>query len=166
MEQLAIFVNGRVFGGRKSGIEGIDLEFEREGVLYLVNIKSGPNRGNSSQVGQMKEQFRKAKQRFRTSGGSLHVECVNGCCYGKGVRDKGDYRKLCGQAFWEFISGMENLYIDLIVPLGHNARKWNDAYETKYEAVLSRMIADFRAKFCLPNGSIDWEKIVRYNSGK
>ncbi|HPK53898.1 MAG TPA: PmeII family type II restriction endonuclease, partial [Smithellaceae bacterium] len=36
-------------------------------------------------------------------------------CYGKDSNpDKGDYLKLCGQIFWEFISGDENLYTDII----------------------------------------------------
>jgi len=29
LEGLAIFVNGKVYGGRKSGINGIDLEFDK-----------------------------------------------------------------------------------------------------------------------------------------
>jgi hypothetical protein len=43
LEGLAIFVCGQVYGGRKSSAEGIDLEFERDGIHYLVSIKSGPN---------------------------------------------------------------------------------------------------------------------------
>src|ERR1700690_2087927 len=46
MEGLAIFINERVYHGRKSGILGIDLEFDLKGVRYIVTIKSGPNWGN------------------------------------------------------------------------------------------------------------------------
>jgi hypothetical protein len=42
LETLAIFVCEKVFGGRKSSAEGIDLEFKRDGVLYIVSVKSGP----------------------------------------------------------------------------------------------------------------------------
>ena len=31
---------------------GIDLEFDKDGVRYIVTIKSGPNWGNSSQIGK------------------------------------------------------------------------------------------------------------------
>ncbi|MFA6278440.1 MAG: PmeII family type II restriction endonuclease, partial [Pedobacter sp.] len=41
LEGLAIFINERVFGGRKSGIAGIDLEFDNDGIRYIVTIKSG-----------------------------------------------------------------------------------------------------------------------------
>lgn len=43
LEGLAIFVNTKVFGGWKSGIPGIDLEFDDNGKRYIVTIKSGPN---------------------------------------------------------------------------------------------------------------------------
>src|SRR5690606_25287164 len=54
LEGLAIYINSITYGGRKSANPGIDLEFERDGVLYLVTIKSGPNWGNSSQQNKMK----------------------------------------------------------------------------------------------------------------
>src|SRR5574341_449973 len=67
LESLAIFVCGKVFNGRKSSAEGIDLEFERDGVLYIVSVKSGPNWGNSSQIKRMADNFRKARRILRTS---------------------------------------------------------------------------------------------------
>lgn len=166
LERLAIFVNNKAFGGIKSGIEGIDLEFEREGVRYLVTIKSGPDWGNSSQIKKMEDHFKNAVKRLQTSGGKVRVECVNGCCYGNKSADKGTWKKLCGQDFWAFISGMENLYLDLIIPLGHSAKAWNDDYHRRYEEVLDRLIDDFKTKFCEEDGTIDWEKIVRFNSGR
>ena len=43
LEGLAIFINQKVYDGWKSGIKGIDLEFDNDEVRYIVNIKSGPN---------------------------------------------------------------------------------------------------------------------------
>jgi hypothetical protein len=42
LEGLAIFINAKVYEGKKSGITGIDLEFDNDGRRYIVNIKSGP----------------------------------------------------------------------------------------------------------------------------
>ena len=53
---------GRVFDGRKSSAEGIDLEFERDTIYYLVSIKSGPNWGNSGQIKKMVQNFAKARR--------------------------------------------------------------------------------------------------------
>ena len=47
LEGLAIFINQKVYNGWKSGIPGIDLEFDFNNRRYIVTIKSGPNWGNS-----------------------------------------------------------------------------------------------------------------------
>jgi len=167
MEGLAIFINGKVYEGKKSGIPGVDLEFDKDGIRYIVNIKSGPNWGNSSQIQKMLEYFRAAKKTLRTSGSKMIIEAINGCCYGTdNTPDKGEYQKLCGQRFWDFISGSENLYIDIIEPLGHRAKESNEEFTSEYHFLLNRVSAEFAAQFCFSNGQIDWERIVRLNSGK
>ena len=111
LEQLAIFINSKVFNGRKSSAEGIDLEFEKGLVKYIISIKSGPNWGNSSQIKKMKDNFKKAKRILGTNTSGIKVIAVNGCCYGKDdCPDKGYYLKLCGQRFWELISSDNELY--------------------------------------------------------
>ncbi|MGL4941975.1 MAG: PmeII family type II restriction endonuclease [Thermoguttaceae bacterium] len=170
IERLAIFINGLVFSGKKSGISGIDLEFDRDGVRYIVTIKSSPSWGNSAQVAKMKTDFATAKRTLRTSQtdkSKLVIEAVNGCCYGRDNNpDKGEYQKLCGERFWEFISGCPTLYLDIIEPLGHQARKRNDEFQAAYEKKLNVLTREFADDFCLADGAIDWDKIVKYNSGK
>ena len=167
LEGLAIFINAKVYGGKKSGITGIDLEFDDEGVRYLITIKSGPNWGNSSQIGKMKEDFVTAKRALHTSNSRMNVIAVNGCCYGKDRNpDKGDYFKYCGQAFWQLISGNEALYLDIIEPLGFEAKKNNNEYYELLASVINRFTWEFSAAFCKESGEIDWEKLVQFNSGK
>lgn len=62
LEGLAIYINEKVYGGKKSGILGIDLEFDKDGLRYIVNIKSGPHWGNSSQIAKMVSDFKTAKR--------------------------------------------------------------------------------------------------------
>ena len=100
LEGLAIFINGKVYGGWKSGIPGVDLEFDKDGKRFIVTIKSGPNWGNSSQIAKMKSDFKTAAKTLRTSNSGIQVVVVNGCCYGKTrISDQGDYFKYCGQPF-------------------------------------------------------------------
>jgi len=61
LEKLAIFVNQKVYNGQKSSAEGIDLEFIKEDVRYIVSIKSGPNWGNSGQIENLKNNFNPIK---------------------------------------------------------------------------------------------------------
>ena len=166
LELLAIFVNYQVYSGRKSAAEGIDLEFDKDGVTFIVSIKSGPNWGNSRQIAKMKDDFKKAQKILRTSNSKLHIVAVNGCCYGRDNNpDKGDYYKYCGQRFWEFISSSENLYTKIIQPLGNNAKKRNDEFYESYAQILNKFTIEFGNKFC-DNGNINWEKLVEFNSSK
>lgn len=165
LEGLAIFINGKVYDGRKSGIPNIDLEFDNNEIRNIVTIKSGPNWGNSSQIKKMIADFKTAKKTLRTSNSQLNIMAVNGCCYGRDNQpDKGDYFKLCGQKFWEFISGDANLYTELIEPLGHKAKERNDDFQKSYSQVINKFIKEFTTEFCDINGSIDWGKLVKLNS--
>jgi hypothetical protein len=165
LEGLAIFINEKVYSGKKSGIPGIDLEFDNEKVRYIVTIKSGPNWGNSSQIAKMIADFNTAKKTLRTSNSKLNINAVNGCCYGRDSKsDKGNYFKYCGQRFWEFVSGDTELFTKIIEPLGHKAKESNDDFILSYSQMINKFTREFAATFCLDNGSIDWEKLVRFNS--
>ncbi len=164
LEQLAIFVCKKVYGGEKSSTEGIDLEFTRDGIKYFVTIKSGPNWGNSGQITKMVEQFKKAQKIYRTNNPGAVSFCVNGCCYGKELSpDKGDYFKYAGQEFWEFISGNPNLYIDIIEPLGHQAKERNEEFDQEYARIITNFTRQFTDEFC-EGGRIDWVRLLRFNS--
>lgn len=166
LEKLAIFVCGKVFGGRKSSAEGIDLEFTREKVLFIVSVKSGPNWGNSSQIKRMVDNFKQAKRILRMGNSKANIQAVNGCCYGQENQpDKGDYLKLCGQEFWEFISGNERLFVDIVEPLGYRAKERNEEFYAEYSRILNLFTQEFMDEFCV-NGIIDWDRLVRFNSEK
>ncbi len=168
LEGLAIFVNERVYGGYKSTSKGIDLEFEKEGIRYLVSIKSGPNWGNSSQVNKLIADFTSAIKTLRTSNSKINAVAVNGCCYGKDNNPlkNGNYYKYCGQEFWGFISENPNLYIDIVEPLGFKAKEKNDAFMKLYSEMINRFTKEFIDDFCKPNGEINWVKLVEFNSMK
>jgi len=132
-----------------------------------VNIKSSPNWGNSTQVATLITDFRTAKKTLRTSNSQLVIMAVNGCCYGRDNNpDKGDYLKYCGQDFWTFISGNENLYLDIIEPLGHKAMERNKEYQILYSQMINKFTVQFLNDFCKESGEVDWEKLVKFNSGK
>ncbi|MDP3111596.1 MAG: PmeII family type II restriction endonuclease [Thermodesulfovibrionales bacterium] len=164
LEGLAIFICEKVYGGKKSSAEGIDLEFVNNSIRYIVAIKSGPNWGNSQQVIKMKDNFRKAKRILRTSNSKINVRAINGCCYGRDNNpDKGDYFKYCGQRFWELISGNENLYTEIVEPLGHKAKERNEEFIEAYAQIINKFTLLFMQHFC-DDGIINWAKLVEFNS--
>lgn len=165
LEDLAVFICKKAYNAHgKSDATGMDLEFEKGGKRYLVAIKSGPNWGNASQIEKMREDFAAARKVYGQSRDSLPVECVNGCCYGKqpeASEHKGDYIKLCGQRFWQFISDDPELYLKIIEPIGHKARERNEEFFARYELVVDTFTDRFRKVFCDANNHIDWIKLTQ-----
>lgn len=165
LEGVAIFVCDKIYGARKSKLTGIDMEFEKDGVIYIVEIKAGWNWGNASQIKQLRQNFAKATALLSTQT-DKPIVAINGCCFGKDNRpDKGDYLKLCGQTFWQFISGDEQLYLQIIEPIGYKAKEKNQEFLEAYSAVINLFTLEFAQNFC-ENGIISWEKLLKYNSGR
>jgi len=79
--------------------------------------------------------------------------------------NRSNYLKLLGQRFWEFISGEENLYTDLIEPLGVRAKERKEEYEIELGKVTNRLTKEFLDGFCDKDGTINWKRLVQFNSG-
>ena len=74
------------------------------------------------------------------------------------------YFKYCGQRFWEFISGDNDLFIEIIKSLGHKAKEKNDGFVKSYSQMINKFTKEFANIFCKDNGEIDWDKLMRFNS--
>lgn len=177
MENLAINICKQVFGGKKAEqtkYRSVDLIFERGGKIYIVGIKSGPNWGNSDQVNAMKRNFAIARKLIRAIyGKNAEIVAVNGCIYGRDNQayklDKKNndfsYYKLCGQSFWELISGDEQLYKKIIQPLDKEAKKRDQIFKDLYAEKINEMTKDI-VEFFYTKNRLDWDKIVEYVSKK
>ena len=161
LEDIAVDICAVAFAGQKSTASGIDLEFTRDETRYIVAIKSGPSWGNSSQIAKMRTDFRRAIQVVRQGNRQLRVEAVNGCCYGRANTDKGDYRKVCGAAFWELISGERDLFARLIPALADAAA---NGYGEAVERLTDDVEAELRRDWCVADETIDWPSVVAMNS--
>jgi len=166
LEGLAIFVASKALGGHKSSSPGIDLEIIRDGVHYVISIKSGANWGNSSQQAKLADDYNKALIRLRQ--GRVNADAILGICYGKvktARNPQHGYLKLVGQNFWAFISGDRDLYREIIEPIGYRAKEHNDAYIQERDALVNLLTKQFVERFCDEMGAIDWPRVVEANSG-
>lgn len=163
IEGFAIYVCDKVYGAKKSELTGIDLEFEKDNCIYIVEIKAGWNWGNASQIKQLKINFENAKKQLQKTT-KKQIIAVNGCCFGKNKKpEKQGYFKYCGQQFWELISGNENLYIEIIEPIGHKAKQKNEEFLIAYSQIVNKLTLEFSQQFC-KNGIISWEELIKFNS--
>lgn len=175
MENLAIHVCHEVFNGKKveeGKYRSVDLIFDRDEKTYIVGIKSGPNWGNSDQVNTMKRNLKIAKKILRTELKKNNIVSVNGCIYGRDnsphkVSKNPDlsYYKICGQSFWELISGDDQLYKRIIQPLDKEAKKRDYVFKELYVKKINEMTKDIIDLFYTKN-TLNWGKIIDYVSKK
>jgi hypothetical protein len=165
LEELAVFVAQFTCDGHKSTAPGVDLEFHNKGIHYVVSIKSGTNWGNSSQQDKLEQDLKTAVARLKQSRQSLNIQPVLGICYGKTRTSfiRG-YMKVVGQNFWYLISEDANLYTTIIEPIGYRAKEHNDAFTLEKARLTNRFTKQFIDVYCLEDGSIDWVKLVEFNS--
>jgi len=62
------------------------------------------------------------------------------------------------------ISGDDNLYTELILPLGHESEERNREYNQAYDELVYRLSKEFLNEYSNSKGGIDWEKLVWFNS--
>ncbi len=171
LEGFAVHVSKTLFGGFKSALKSVDLEFERDGKYHLVGIKSGTNWGNSDQINRMRDNFKTARELIRERGLQQEIIAVNGCIYGKDRKpfkthhdpDK-HYYKYAGQDFWAFISGDDQLYREIIAPIDQEARQKDEVFKKAYFAKINEMNQQFVTHFMTPDNQIDWLKLIDFVS--
>ena len=171
LEGFAVFVAQHLYGGVKSELKSVDLEFARAGVYYIIGIKSGVSWGNADQINRMRDNFKAARKLLRKRGVTGKIVAVNGCIYGKDrnplkrhADPEKQYHKYAGQAFWEFISGDDNLYRAIITPIDKEARRKDDTFKKAYAAKVNEMTQDFTTNFMTTDNQIDWAKLIDYVS--
>jgi len=161
-EPLAIVASG----GTKSLSEGADVEIITEYSIYLIAVKSGVSVFNSSSKKRQEENFRSAAKRAQQARKSFHP--IIGYGYGKkNSNKKGDtYIELAGQEFWEELTGDSEFYKKIITYIGNIPEKHRFDFEKAYTNAKNRLELEFLNKYCLPDGSINWDLLVEYNSGR
>lgn len=166
LEDLALFVAEITCDGKKSSSAGIDIDLTKDGVRYLIAVKSGNNWGNSSQYKALKSDFRDAVKVLKQSKRIGEIQPTLGISYGKmATKNNGLYLKVSGQSFWHLISDDPELYTDIVEPLGYEAEEHNKKFVEEIGNTTNRMVREFTNKFCDEiTGKIEWPKLVRFVS--
>ncbi|MCC5609421.1 hypothetical protein LC612_22255 [Nostoc sp. CHAB 5834] len=170
LEGFAIYVSQTLDNGFKSNLKSVGLEFERDGIYYIVGIKSGIYWANADQITAMRNNFKIAKENLRQKGITSEIIAVNGCMYGrqpvhlkKNIDVDKVYYKYAGQDFWYFLSNDDNLYQEIIVPIDEKAKERDEKFKSAYAAKVNEMTQDFIQNF-MKNNQINWEKLIDYVS--
>lgn len=137
-------------------------DFVREvgGKHQVISLKSGPKWGNDAQWKNQKHEFNKAEKGVRTHRSALQFQPIMGYCYGRlaSPRNGRGCWQLSGQAFWGFLTGDMDFHSKLMAAVGAAA---SEAVAFAAEP----LVAEMRRKFTGRDGLLNWDKILRLNSG-
>jgi len=147
--------------------EGIDVMAEREDTVYAVAVKSGTSVFNADSRKKQELNFMAAMKRAQQA--RKRFVPIVGYSYGrKKTTNRGQpkiYAELAGQEFWYELTGDDQFYIKLIRFMKELPEKYIENYDMAYQKAANRLLKEFTNEFCLEDGSIDWEKLVKFNSG-
>ena len=156
-------------GGHKALAEGIDIMFQDNisNTIYAIAVKSGPSVFNADSKKRQEQNFMSASKLAQQA--KARYEAYIGYCYGK-KNDSGRgkpkmYQELAGKRFWAELTGDEEFYIKIINYMGTMPEQYVAEYKESYNKAANRLVREFSNSFCKEDGSIDWEKLVEFNSG-
>ena len=159
-EPLAIAVSG----GQKAMTEGADITVDKDGAIFTIAVKSGTSVFNADSRKRQEQNFSAAAKRAQQARKAFVP--VIGYGYGKKKMRAGSiYLELAGQDFWWWLTGDNTFYLKIIDLMGTRPDEYADIFRQAYARALNRMLREFSNNFCLPDGSINWDKLVQYNSG-
>lgn len=154
-------------GGKKALAEGIDIMFEQGDAIYAIAVKSGTSVFNAASKKKQLQNFM-AAQKLAQQAKKRFVPII-GYGYGKkNLSSKAEpkiYLELAGQKFWAELTGDDDFYIKLIDYMGALPEKYIERFELSYQKAANRLVKEFTNEFCQDDGSIDWNKLVKFNSG-
>lgn len=163
-EPLAVAASG----GNKALAEGIDIMIEGEGLIKAIAVKSGTSVFNADSKKRQEQNFISASKLAQQA--KARYEAYIGYCYGKKkLSSRGTpkiYTELAGKDFWTMLTGDEEFYVKIIKYMGNLPEEYVEAYRQSYDKAFNRLVREFSVSFCLQDGSIDWENLVKYNSGE
>ena len=157
-------------GGNKALAEGIDimLQDKENNTITAIAVKSGTSVFNADSRKRQEQNFMAASKLAKQA--KARYEAYIGYCYGKkkeSGRGKAKmYQELAGKRFWAELTGDEGFYIKIIEYMGTMPEKYVADYKESYNRAANRLVREFSNSFCREDGSIDWEKLVEFNSGE
>lgn len=156
-----------VSGGIVAPSEGIDVAIETDRVYKAISVKSGPNIFNASQAKRMDDEFRELRSRLQKL--QKQFDALLGHGYGRKTGEptsKRMYRIRSGQALWEELTGEPDFYLEIIRLMRDYPIRHRVCYQEEWTKAVNRFTKSFLEEFSTDDGGIDWERLVRFNSGK
>lgn len=155
-----------VSGGQKAVAEGVDITVDKNNTIYSIAVKSGTSVFNADSKKRQEQNFQSAQKRAQQAH-KAYLPVV-GYGYGKKKTKEGKekfYLELAGKDFWEWLTGDADFYTKIVGFMGARPDDYVKEFEEAYNKAENRMIREFTLKYCREDGSINWDELIKFNSG-
>lgn len=143
---------------------GMDIAIETANAFLAIAVKSGTNIFNAQSTKGQSAEFRELQARLRKMG--KEIRPIVGYGYGRHkAKTSSSTEKHAGQAFWQLISGEDDFYLRISDSIGKYASEHKEVYAAEYIKTKSRLLRQLALNFVDEDGTLNWQKIFKYNSG-
>lgn len=97
-----------------------------------------------------------------------HFDAIVGYSYGKKTSAPNENRifaEMSGQTFWAELTGDKDCYLKIIGAMQDLPTRHKDRFNEEWAKAKNRFAKEFLAGFCDDDGSINWNRLLEFNSG-
>lgn len=155
-----------VAGGQKAVTEGVDITVDKDNTIYSIAVKSGTSVFNADSRKRQEQNFQAAQKRAQQARKAFYP--VVGYGYGRKKIKPGHekfYLELAGKDFWEWLTGDADFYTKIITYMGNKPDEYAQEFMEAYSRAENRLVREFTIKYCRDDGAIDWDALIKFNSG-
>jgi hypothetical protein len=157
----------RELSGSGSGVAGADIEVNRDGRRYFVQVKSGPDTANKDIAQNIGTLLNSARSRDPSA------ICILGVCYARPeqiskiakfeLEARGVGLKV-GSEFWEFVSGDPGCLAEILELAGEAGDAVEGTLSAAVETKLEELVAEFSQRYGEKLDEATWKKFPADNS--
>ena len=148
------------------GAAGVDIAVE-DAICYIaLAVKSGTKVFNTQSRSQQETEFQALRSRL--SKIKKEFRSVVGYGYGrktKRISAARNYEEVAGQNFWELVTGEAGFYLRILKGMEEKPEEHAAEFKVELAKTENRLVKEFLFHFANDDGSINWEKLTKFNSG-
>ncbi len=147
--------------------EGIDITIETETVIMGVAVKSGTSVFNAQSKRKQALDFHALRRRLQKA--TQRFDPIVTYCYGRKqqrAKSTTEFQEMAGQATWELLTGESDFYLRVIHLMQERPAEHRPIFQAEFDKAKNRFARDLLLDFSTQDGSINWDKLARYNSSK
>ncbi len=153
--------------GSPSPTEGVDIVIETDTAYKAIAVKSGPSVFNAQSRRRQNQEFQALRSRMMKL--QKHFEAIVGYSYGRKNSDPNEnkiFKELSGQVFWSELTGDPDCYIKIIESMRSLPSQHKELFNEEWAKAKNRFSKEFITDFCDDDGMINWNRLLKFNSGK